>query len=510
MQETILVVDDDPIQRRLVEEALKRLGYRAVTLDGGEAALRFMSSREAGEVALIVLDLVMPDLDGMGVLSRLKEAGIDKPVIVLTAQGGIDTVVSAMRAGAFDFVVKPVSVERLDVSVRNALKVNSLQGEIQRINRRRDGALSFKDILSRSPSMVRVLELGKRAAASTIPILLEGESGVGKELIARAIQGSSERRARPFVTVNCGAIPDNLVESILFGHEKGAFTGAQDKHTGKFQEAHTGTLFLDEVGELPLEAQVKLLRAIQEGEIEPVGGRKPIKVDLRLISATNRTLVEQVKDGKFREDLYYRISVFPIWIPPLRERLSDVPDLVRHFIARFSSEEGKRVDGVSDAAMKLLSSYRWPGNVRQLENAVFRAVVLSDRPILDVSEFPQIAAQVDGFEEAAIRREAMIEVANEPMIAAPSLVGPQPIAIGPVPPISGPIPFAPRAGHVSMLDEVGEVRSINEVERDLLRYAISHYRGNMTEVARRVGIGRSTLYRRLKELGLAEAVPAGD
>lgn len=510
MQETILVVDDDPIQRRLVEEALKRLGYRAVTLDGGEAALRFMSSREAGEVALIVLDLVMPDLDGMGVLSRLKEAGIDKPVIVLTAQGGIDTVVSAMRAGAFDFVVKPVSVERLDVSVRNALKVNSLQGEIQRINRRRDGALSFKDILSRSPSMVRVLELGKRAAASTIPILLEGESGVGKELIARAIQGSSERRTRPFVTVNCGAIPDNLVESILFGHEKGAFTGAQDKHTGKFQEAHTGTLFLDEVGELPLEAQVKLLRAIQEGEIEPVGGRKPIKVDLRLISATNRTLVEQVKDGKFREDLYYRISVFPIWIPPLRERLSDVPDLVRHFIARFSSEEGKRVDGVSDAAMKLLSSYRWPGNVRQLENAVFRAVVLSDRPILDVSEFPQIAAQVDGFEEAAIRREAMIEVASEPMIAAPSLVGPQPIAIGPVPPISGPIPFAPRAGHVSMLDEVGEVRSINEVERDLLRYAISHYRGNMTEVARRVGIGRSTLYRRLKELGLAEAVPAGD
>lgn len=510
MQETILVVDDDPIQRRLIEEALKRIGYRAVTLEGGEEALRFLSTREAANIALIVLDLVMPDLDGMGVLSRLKEAGVDKPVIVLTAQGGIDTVVSAMRAGAFDFVVKPVSVERLDVSVRNALKVNSLQGEIQRINRRRDGGLSFKDILSRSPSMIRVLELGKRAAASTIPILLEGESGVGKELIARAIQASSERRSKPFVTVNCGAIPDNLVESILFGHEKGAFTGAQDKHTGKFMEAHTGTLFLDEVGELPLEAQVKLLRAIQEGEIEPVGARKTMKVDIRLISATNRTLVEQVKEGKFREDLYYRISVFPIWIPPLRERLSDVPDLVRHFIQRFSAEEGKRIDGVSDEAMKLLGSYRWPGNVRQLENAVFRAVVLSDRPTLDVSEFPQIAAQVDGFEEAAIRREAMIEVACEPAISAPSLVGPQAAEIIPAPYAHAPMALGARAGQVSMLDDFGEVRSITDLERDLLRYAITHYRGNMTEVARRVGIGRSTLYRRLKELGLAEVEPVGE
>ncbi len=511
MPETILVVDDDPIQRRLVEEALKRIGYRAITLDGGEAALRFMASRESADIALIVLDLVMPDLDGMGVLARLKQAGIDKPVIVLTAQGGIDTVVSAMRAGAFDFVVKPVSVERLDVSVRNALKVNSLQGEIQRINRRRDGGLSFKDILSRSPSMVRVLELGKRAAASTIPILLEGESGVGKELIARAIQGSSDRRTKPFVTVNCGAIPDNLVESILFGHEKGAFTGAQEKHTGKFMEAHTGTLFLDEVGELPLEAQVKLLRAIQEGEVEPVGGRKTMKVDLRLISATNRTLVEQVKDGKFREDLYYRISVFPIWIPPLRERLTDIPDLVKHFIARFSSEEGKRIDGVSEAAMGLLSTYRWPGNVRQLENAVFRAVVLSDRSILDVSEFPQIAAQVDGFEEAAIRREPIAAVSSSASAAAPVPGNVVPVDFMPVAThnmVSMPPPM--RGGQVSMLDEVGEIRSITDVERDLLRYAITHYRGNMTEVARRVGIGRSTLYRRLRELGLAESVSAAE
>ena len=357
--------------------------------------------------------------------------------------------------------------------------------------------------------MVRVLELGKRAAASHIPILLEGESGVGKELIARAIQGGSDRRTKPFVTVNCGAIPDNLVESILFGHEKGAFTGAQERHTGKFVEAHTGTLFLDEVGELPLEAQVKLLRAIQEGEVEPVGSRKPVKVDLRLISATNRTLVEQVKEGKFREDLYYRISVFPIWIPPLRDRLDDVPDLVRHFIARFSTEEGKRIEGVSPAALKLLLAYRWPGNVRQLENAVFRAVVLSDRPTLDTSEFPQIAAQVDGFEEAAIRREAVLETQISSSITTLPFAG-LGAANGSAPAVLQPGyfqnsgHFPGRPGQISMVDEVGEVRSITDVERDLLRYAITHYRGNMTEVARRVGIGRSTLYRRLKELGLAD------
>ena len=241
-----------------------------------------------------------------------------------------------------------------------------------------------------------VLRSAEKAAASHIPVLVEGESGVGKELIARAIHGQGERRAKPFVAVNCGAIPDNLVESILFGHEKGAFTGATEKHTGKFVEASGGTLFLDEVGELPMAAQVKLLRAIQEGEVEPVGGRKPVKVDVRIVSATNRNLIDDVKSGRFREDLFYRLHVFPIAVPPLRERAEDIPDLVRHFLARIAAEEGKRVRSISGEALALLGRHRWPGNVRQLENAVFRAVVLAEGDSIGVDEFPQIAAQIAG------------------------------------------------------------------------------------------------------------------
>ncbi len=242
--------------------------------------------------------------------------------------------------------------------------------------------------------MQAVLRTAEKAAASTIPVLIEGESGVGKELIARAIHGSGDRRARPFIAVNCGAIPENLVESILFGHEKGAFTGATERHIGKFIEATGGTLFLDEVGELPAAAQVKLLRAIQEGEVEPVGARKPVKVDVRLVSATNRNLIADVKTGRFREDLFYRLHVFPISVPPLRERAEDIPDLTRHFLARFAAEEGKRIRAVSAEALALLANHRWPGNVRQLENAVFRAVVLAEGDTIGVEEFPQVAAQI--------------------------------------------------------------------------------------------------------------------
>src|SRR5215831_168625 len=392
MAASILIADDDAVLRRLVENMVQKCGYEAVVVDSGDAVVELLTRADGPNIDAVVLDLVMPGLDGMGVLAKLREAGLNLPVIVQTAHGGIDNVVSAMRAGAQDFVVKPAGIERLQVSLRNALNTSALKGELQRIRHSREGRLTFSDIITRSEAMASVLRAAQKAAASAIPVLIEGESGVGKELFARAIHGSGERKAKPFVAVNCGAIPDNLVESILFGHEKGALTGATERHTGKFLEAHGGTLFLDEVGELPLAAQVKLLRALQEGTVEAVGGRKPVKVDVRIISATNRKLLDRVKSGHFREDLFYRLHVLPATIPPLRARREDIPHLLRHFLARFGAEENRTINGISGEAMAHLSQLEWPGNIRQLENAVYRAVVMSDGDQLGLADFPPIPA----------------------------------------------------------------------------------------------------------------------
>jgi len=510
MSERVLIVDDDPVQRRLLDNMVRKLGYEPLLAEGGDAAVRALTGGEDARIDAVILDLVMPDLDGLGVLARLREAGVAVPVIVQTAHGGIDNVITAMRAGAADFVVKPVGAERLSVSLRNALAASALEGELARIKRSRAGTLSFKDIITRSPRMRAVLRTAEKAAASTIPVLIEGQSGVGKELIARAIHGSGERRARPFIAVNCGAIPDNLVESILFGHEKGAFTGATERHTGKFVEANGGTLFLDEVGELPLAAQVKLLRAIQEGEVEPVGAKKPVKVDVRIISATNRDLIADVKATRFREDLFYRLHVFPIAVPALAERPEDVPELTRHFLARFAAEEGKRAQRVSQEALALLCAYRWPGNVRQLENAVFRAVVLAEGDVVGADEFPQIAAQIAGIApSASVAAEpefaAEVPTAESPPVASDHDV---PVVAPPVAPSVAPsVPatvMAPPLGMLALTDATGDVRPLEEIEAETIRFAIAHYRGQMSEVARRLRIGRSTLYRKLDSLGLDE------
>jgi len=497
MAKLVLIVDDDPTQRRILEETIKRLGYDTKTAQGGEQALQILDSPDKSAIALVLLDLVMPGLDGMEVLRRIAPKPGSPPVIVQTAHGSIDTAIAAMRTGAVDFVIKPTSAERLEVSIKSALKIEALQGEISRIKKKVEGTLNFADLVLRGEAMQRVIALGRRAAASNIPALVEGESGVGKELIARAIQGESERRSMPFIVVNCGAIPENLVESILFGHEKGSFTGAVDKRTGKFQEADGGTLFLDEVGELPLDAQVKLLRALQDGEIDPVGSKKPVKVNFRLISATNRDMIQLVKEGRFREDLYYRLNVFPIWVPPLRERLEDVPELALHFLARFAAEEGRRVHAISAQALELLTSYPWPGNVRQLENAMFRAVVLSDRHELTVDEFPQIAAHVEGFSAAIPAAPAHVE--RRPVISGPVMLGaddtvPRTIEVG------------KGALGIPAVTDQGEIRSLEAMEADMIRLALGRYRGHMTEVAKRLGIGRSTLYRKMREFGLEERV----
>ncbi len=479
---TILIVDDDPVQRRLLEALVRRFGYGVETVESGEAALKRLEASAGTPIDLMILDLVMPDLDGMAVLTRLRDQKRAVPTIVQTAHGSIEAVISAMRAGALDFVVKPVGAERLQVSIKNALRVDALEDEIRHMNRHVAGALTLSDLASKSPDMERVIRLGERAAKSTIPVLLEGESGVGKELIARAIQGASDRRGKPFVTVNCGALPEHLIESILFGHEKGAFTGATDKHAGKFVEAHGGTLFLDEIGELPQDAQVKLLRALQEGEVDPVGGKKPVKVDIRLISATNQNLIELVKRGQFREDLFYRLNVFPITVPPLRSRRDDIADLARRFVARFAAEEGKRIRGICAEALAMLVTYDWPGNVRQLENAVFRAVVLADMDELTVAEFPQIAAQVDGFD-----------------VRIPPLAMTQPASPRPDREIVRVEVRDPNV--LPLLDDSGDVRKLELLEAETIRFALSHYRGQMSAMARKLGIGRSTLYRKMKEYG---------
>jgi len=480
-----LIADDDAVQRRLVENMVQKCGYEPLVVDSGDAAIAALTASETQAIDAVVLDLVMPGLDGLGVLAKIREAGLNVPVIVQTAHGGIDNVVSAMRAGAQDFVVKPVGFERLQVSLRNVLNASALKGELQRIRHSREGRLTFSDIITRSEAMAGVLRTAQKAASSTIPVLIEGESGVGKELFARAIHGSSERKAKPFVAVNCGAIPDNLVESILFGHEKGAFTGATERHQGKFVEAHGGTLFLDEVGELPLATQVKLLRALQEGTVEAVGGRKPVKVDVRIISATNRKLLDLVKAGQFREDLFYRLHVLPLTIPALRQRREDIPHLLRHFLARFCAEENRNITGISGEAMAHLAQLDWPGNIRQLENTVYRAVVMSDGDQLGLADFPQVTAH-------PVPEGKSLQ--GEPLVVSPS-TAPAMISGNELPVAT----ILPTAGGLSMLNAAGEVRPLEDLENEIIRFAISHYRGQMSEVARRLKIGRSTLYRKLDE-----------
>lgn len=489
MAKTVLIVDDDPTQRRLMRAVCEKGGYPVLQAENGEDALSLLQSQQGNDIAVVMLDLRMPGLGGMETLKRAKTFREDLPVIVLTAQGGIDTVVEAMQSGATDFFVKPASPERVIVSINNALNMTTLKGEVSRLKRKRDGSMAFKDLIGSSDAMAHVARLGERAAASNIPILITGESGVGKEMIARAIQGSSERAGRPFVTVNCGAVPENLVESILFGHEKGSFTGATAKHAGKFQEADGGTIFLDEVGELPLEMQVKLLRVLQEGEVDPVGSKRATKVDVRVISATNRDLAEEVKNNNFREDLYYRLNVFPIVAPPLRDRPGDIPALIEHFIGRYNAEERRDVRGLRHEVLEVLQRQPWPGNVRQLENTIFRAVVLAESAYLSACDFPLLAAE---FEAAGVD-------CGPPMIG-----GHEDLEMDENNAVAASAPNAPEAVStpVAVFDREGHLRTLEDIECDLITLAIETYEGKMSEVARRLGMGRSTLYRKIRDHGL--------
>ena len=478
MSKTVLIVDDDPTQRRLLQAVLEKSGFSVLQASDGDTAIRMSTGPDTSSVDVMLLDLIMPGRDGMDVLTELAKTRPELPVIVLTAKGSIEAVVSAMKGGARDFVVKPAAPERIIVSIRNALEMKTPSREVTRLKKQSEGDLTFDNLIGNSTAMRPVVAMGERGAKASIPILITGESGVGKEVIARAIQGASERANKPFISVNCGAIPETLVESILFGHEKGSFTGANGRHLGKFQEAHTGTLFLDEIGELPLDMQVKLLRVLQEGEVDPIGSKRPVAVDVRIISATNRDLADCVAEGTFREDLFYRLNVFPVTVPPLRDRKEDIPALVKHFVSRFNAQEKMNVSGVTTDALKMLGEQEWKGNVRQLENTIFRAMILSDGKQLCPSDFPQISGLMP----------AMAQVQN-PTNASPldHLV---------------PANESDADGSVSVLDREGHLRTLEDIERDLIAFAIETYQGHMSEVARRLGIGRSTLYRKVREHAL--------
>lgn len=466
-QRLLMLIDDEPAQRRLVSALAARGGWRSVFASDGEMAIAMLGTQDGMQLDAILLDHWTPDADAAGLIAELRARRPALPVLMLTANGSVAQAVDAMRAGGTDFLVKPLAPERLLAALEAAVG-GKTAGELRPLTEKIPAALGFDEIVGSEPLFRAALAIAAKAARARVPVLVEGESGVGKEVVAEAIHAASPRAKKPMITVNCGAIPSNLVESELFGHEKGAFTGAFERKIGRFQEADGGTLFIDEVGEMPLDAQVKLLRVLQSGEVHALGARHAAQVDVRVIAATNKKLLDEVEAGRFREDLYYRLNVVQVTIPPLRERTGDIPALARHLLARIAKQPGLRPLGITDEALALLANYDWPGNVRQLQNALFRAAVLCEAAALTRDDFPQIAA----LEGKQSDRDGRAIVTG-----------------------SG----------VTLFQPDGNLRALEQIEADVIRLAIGHYRGRMTEVARRLGIGRSTLYRKLGELGIDNA-----
>lgn len=449
---TILIVEDEVKMRRLLELSLTKQGYATLEAADAETALKLIR-REP--VDLIITDLKLPGMDGLEFLQAVKRSDAHVPVVVMTAFGTVETAVEAMKAGAGDYVLKPFSLEEMQLIVKKELHLRHLQEENRNLREELGKRYEFKNIVARSAKMQEVLAVVERVAPGNSTVLLGGESGVGKDMIARAIHQHSRRSSGPMVKINCAAIPENLLESELFGYERGAFTGAVAAKPGKFELADQGTIFLDEIGDVPPSIQVKLLRVLQEREFERLGGTKTLKVDVRLVAATNRNLRAALEQGTFREDLYYRLNVVPIDIPPLREHKEDIPDLVRMFLARFSRDAGKNVTGITPAALKLLLDFHWPGNVRELENIVERAVALSAGPEIDAADI-----QLD---------------------------------LSPARPPSGAGAAFPPPG-----------MTLEQFEDEIIREAVRRASGNKSQAARLLGLSRNAMRYRLAKLGVAD------
>ena len=375
-KKSLLIVDDEPNIRRVLEAVFTKDGYRVRTAENGRKALDIVATEPGLNV--VICDLIMPDMNGVEVLEAAKEINPRLSLVMITAHGTIKTAVDAMKLGAFDYITKPFDMDEIKLVVKNALERSRLLEENVELRQELKSRYKFDNIVGSSGKMQEVYRIIERVAASNATVLIRGESGTGKELIARAIHYNSPRAQKPFIAVSCAALPETLLESELFGHEKGSFTGATGQKIGRFELATQGTLFLDEIPEVSPGVQVKLLRALQEREFERVGGTKTVKVDVRLIAATNRDLEQLVADGVFRADLYYRLQVIQVFLPSLRERMEDIAPLVEHFIQKFNKENGKAVKFLSPEAMDLVMKYEWPGNIRELENAIERCVVLAD------------------------------------------------------------------------------------------------------------------------------------
>lgn len=448
---TILIVEDEPKMRRLLELNLSEDGMSPLSAGDAETGLKLLRENS---VSLVVTDLKLPGMSGLEFLHAVKRQNAAMPVVVMTAFGTVETAVEAMKAGASDYVLKPFSLTEMRMVIRKELDVHNLREENRSLREALGKRYEHPNVVARSAKMQEVLATVDRVAPTNSTVLLGGESGVGKDLIARAIHEKSRRAAGPFIKINSTAIPENLLESELFGYERGAFTGANASKPGKFELADKGTLFLDEIGDVPLAIQVKLLRVLQEREFERLGGTKTLKVDVRLIAATNRDLREALEQGTFREDLYYRLNVVPIDIAPLRQRKEDIPDLVNLFITRFAGDSGKPIDGITPEAMQILVNYHWPGNVRELQNIIERACALAKGVVLKVEDIH--------------------------------------LDVRPARAMNGAGNFLP------------EGMTLEQWEDEMIRESLRRANGNKSQAARLLGLSRNALRYRLSKIGISD------
>jgi two-component system nitrogen regulation response regulator GlnG len=468
----VLVADDENSIRFVLREALEEAGHEVVDVDSGEAAWAALA---AGGFDVAFLDIRMPEPTGLELLDRLRNLGSDTSVVVITAQNTLENAVEAMKRGALDYLVKPFQIVEVLGLVDKAIRTRALEREVRALRREARGRSGpgGDRLVGKSGAILEVFKTIGRVAARDVAVLITGESGTGKELVTRAIHQASPRAAGAFVAVNAAAIPRELLESELFGHERGAFTGATESRPGRFREASGGTLFLDEIGDMPLELQAKLLRVLQSGEVTSVGGKRAEKVDVRIVAATHRDLDVLVRDGRFREDLLYRLRVVPIHIPPLRERPEDIPVLAQHFVERYAQELGTSARWLSEEALEFLSAYAWPGNVRELENAIKRALVLSGHDVLTPEDFAFLSSAPAAAETgAAGSLEELVQREVEELLRGSD----------------------PRDVYPQILERT---------ERPLLEAVLAHTNGNQLRAAALLGINRNTLRKKITELGIS-------